>query len=556
VLILLLNKNTLLTCLGAFLLLLRHYGIKLIPGRPRALNAQGLEAQSNGIVMETIVKWMNDNSSTFWHMGLTEVANQINGLIDMTRLRTPFEPAFRRKMPIVCLTTKERRETEGVTSEDGELITEESLSKELEEEKDEDLLAGFRELSGYLNIRTPALQDLAGEKQPAVQPSQQPKPPVSPPKVLPPTPRVSRVVPLHTASDMLTPQNAQKASSIKITPVPAYAPLPRATAPEQLNQDEPQAVIIRSKAFGRTAELAIQYPAGRPIAYAQLAPASMGFHNHTIPPANILLFFESIVETELSLPIPGGQLDYTDPDCEAINISGLLKGHIFHWEKVLVSPHIIQPSQESLHTSDSSASQSVSGEDKVTKQRNTNNNQAGPKRVTRFSKNEVIEQFAVGDVVALKLPKGSRASTDMRRVFGRVLSIAYDNHYIIQTEWGIVGRVLLAIELIRVAKSVANGIKVHGPNVELSLTEVAKHASIAERESISCKCAGVCSTKRCRCFKEGRKCSVYCHEFADQNCGILAGLALQGELALEENPTKKGGTKRQRANTTGKVVKR
>jgi hypothetical protein len=101
-------------------------------------------------------------------MGLTEVANQINGLIDITCLRIPFEPTFRRKMPIVCLTTKERRETEGVTSEDRELITKESLSKELEEEKDKDLLAGFEELSRYLNIRTPTLQDLAGEKQPAV----------------------------------------------------------------------------------------------------------------------------------------------------------------------------------------------------------------------------------------------------------------------------------------------------------------------------------------------------------------------------------------------------
>jgi len=59
-----------------------------------------------------------------------------------------------------------------VTSEDRELITEASLSKELEEEKDEELLAGFRELSRYLNIRTPISQELAREKQPGAQPSQ------------------------------------------------------------------------------------------------------------------------------------------------------------------------------------------------------------------------------------------------------------------------------------------------------------------------------------------------------------------------------------------------
>jgi hypothetical protein len=484
-------------------------------------------------------------------MGLAEGANNRNGGLEVARMRTAFEAAFTQKTPLVCLTTQERRETEGVTSEDGELITEGSLSKELEEEKDEELLAGFRELSGYLNIRAPALQNLAGEKQP--------NPPVSPPKVLPPTPRVSRVVPLPTASDMLALQTAQKTISIKTKPVLADAPLPPVIAPEQLDQDEPQTVIIRSKAFGSAAELATQYPAGRPIAYAQLAPASLRFHNHTIPPANMLLFFESIVKTELFSPIPGGQLDYTDPDCEAVNISGLPKGQVFHWEKVLVSPSGIQSSRAPLHTSDSSASQSVSAEDRVTKQRNSNNNQAGPRRVTRFSKNEVVEQFAMGDIVALRFPKGPRTSTDMRRVFGRVVSIPYENHYEIQTQWGIVGRVLPVIELMRVAKSVADEIKVHGPETELSLAEVAEaaeHASIAEGEFIFCKCAGVCDTKRCRCYKEGRKCSVYCHELADQNCGILAGLALQGGPALEGNSTQKRGTKRQRANTTGKVVKR
>jgi hypothetical protein len=555
VLILLLNKNISLTYLGAFLLLLRHYGIKLIPGRPRAFNTQGLEAQSDGIVMETIIQWMKDNDSTFWHMGLTEAANHINGLIDMTRLHTPFEAASRQKMPIIYLTTQERRETEGVTSEDGELITEESLSKELEEEKDEELLAGFRELSGYLNIRTPASQELAREKQPGAQPSQQPNPLVSPLKALLPTPRVSRVIPLSTASDVLTPQNAQDMSCIKTTPVPVYPPLPLVAIPKQLNPDEPQTAIIQSKPFRGKAELSIQYPAGRPIAYAQLAPASMRFHNHTIPPANILLFFESIIEPGLSSPIPGGQLDYTDPDCEAVNISGLLKGQVFHWEKALVSPLIIQPTQP-VHTSDSSASRSVSGEDKVTKQKNTNNNYAGLKRVTRLSKNEVMEQFAMGDIVALRLPKGTHTSTDIRRVFGRILSIAYDDHYMIQTEWGIVGRVLPAIELMRVAKPIADKIEVHGPETELSLIEVAKQASMADQESISCKCAGLCNTKRCKCFKEGRKCSVYCHESADQNCEILAGLAPQDEPDLEGNPTKKGRTKRQRVNTTGNAVKR
>jgi hypothetical protein len=51
-----------------------------------------------------------------------------------------------------------------VTSKDKELITKESLSKELKEEKDKELLTRFRELSKYLNIRTLILQELAREK--------------------------------------------------------------------------------------------------------------------------------------------------------------------------------------------------------------------------------------------------------------------------------------------------------------------------------------------------------------------------------------------------------
>ena len=46
-------------------------------------------------------------------------------------------------MPIIYLTTKKRCEIEGVTSKDRELIIKKSLSKELEEEKDKDLLAEF-----------------------------------------------------------------------------------------------------------------------------------------------------------------------------------------------------------------------------------------------------------------------------------------------------------------------------------------------------------------------------------------------------------------------------
>jgi hypothetical protein len=81
-------------------------------------------------------------------------------------------------------------------------------------------------------------------------------------------------------------------------------------------------------------------------------------------------------------------------------------------------------------------------------------------------------------------------------------------------------------ELIRVVKTIANKIKVYSPKTKLSLKKVAEYASSAKQAIIYCKCKGLCTTKRYRCFKEGKKCSVYCYDLAEHDCGFLASLAL------------------------------
>jgi hypothetical protein len=97
---------------------------------------------------------------------------------------------------------------------------------------------------------------------------------------------------------------------------------------------------------------------------------------------------------------------------------------------------------------------------------------------------------------------------------------------------------------------------VHGLKTKLSLKKVIEYASLADRVIISCKCKGLCVTKRYRCFKEGKKCSVHCHDLAKHDCGFLASLALHTKVTIKDNPVKKRGTKRLRANTIGKVVKK
>ena len=68
---------------------------------------------------------------------------------------------------------------------------------------------------------------------------------------------------------------------------------------------------------------------------------------------------------------------------------------------------------------------------------------------------------------------------------------------------------------MRVIKLVINKIKVHSPKTKLSLIKVTKQASIANQESISCKCASLYNTKRYKYFKEGRKCFIYYYELVD-----------------------------------------
>ena len=109
---------------------------------------------------------------------------------------------------------------------------------------------------------------------------------------------------------------------------------------------------------------------------------------------------------------------------------------------------------------------------------------------------------------------------------------------------------------MRVVKTVADQIEIHGPKMKLSLKKVAKYTSSADRVIISCKYKGACATKRCRCFKEGKRCSVHCHDSAKHDYGFLASLALCTKLAMKDNPAKKRGAKRLRANTGGKVVEK
>lgn len=156
-------------------------------------------------------------------------------------------------------------------------------------------------------------------------------------------------------------------------------------------------------------------------------------------------------------------------------------------------------------------------------------------------------------------PRRTASKNTPRESTKEVLGVPQQDRYEIQTQYGVINRLLPTKELQRVATLLASGIDVQGPKTKIALSAVAKQVSTSERVIISCKYKGRCYNKRCNCFKNQVKCSVYCHDDTEHDCGYLASLALRTEAALvakdRGDEGKREGLrkarKRARANTAG-----
>lgn len=174
---------------------------------------------------------------------------------------------------------------------------------------------------------------------------------------------------------------------------------------------------------------------------------------------------------------------------------------------------------------------------------------ARAKMVQKYSKRHDIQHFEIGDIVSIKVPREDRTATDNRRLFGRVLEEPYSHRYKILTYSGIIKRLLPTKGLGVVDKALWSDISIPESIKEITLGFAAREASTSARVGVSCQCKGPCNTRRCRCYKEDKECSVHCHR-DEHNCGNLSGLATRTELALAERPRRK----RARADTVGNLV--
>ena len=71
----------------------------------------------------------------------------------------------------------------------------------------------------------------------------------------------------------------------------------------------------------------------------------------------------------------------------------------------------------------------------------------------------------------------------------------------------------------------------------LTLANAACQASTTTLVSVSCTCKKSCSNRRCGCFKNDLKCSIYCHTkvSTDHDCGNLSALAEWTQVGLLED---------------------
>jgi len=63
---------------GVLLILLKKYGIKIINGRPRHPQTQGLVEQANGVIKVKLCCWLADHEGQGWSDGVPDIALVMN----------------------------------------------------------------------------------------------------------------------------------------------------------------------------------------------------------------------------------------------------------------------------------------------------------------------------------------------------------------------------------------------------------------------------------------------------------------------------------------------
>lgn len=180
---------------------------------------------------------------------------------------------------------------------------------------------------------------------------------------------------------------------------------------------------------------------------------------------------------------------------------------------------------------------------------------ANERAVRQYGKQRLVKVFEIDDKVSVAVLALDRASTDDKRIFGRIIRIVGDM-YGIQTRYGILDRLHPTSELMPLPDIIDLGIPDPAPTKKISLRYVSAQESTTAVTPVHCRCKDQktwCATRRCACIKGGVKCSVACHggksgKDNDINCPNIAAptMRTQKELRLRENDSQEESSKRPR----------
>ena len=157
-------------------------------------------------------------------------------------------------------------------------------------------------------------------------------------------------------------------------------------------------------------------------------------------------------------------------------------------------------------------------EDIVNREIHARKNNAHARSIIRkYNKHHHVQSFVVGQYVTANISCLDRAATDNKRILCRIVDIAGSKEqpgYKLRCLYGLLKGLhptsALAAASTAIQQSQGNYISINKTGNGITLAHAASQASASSKVGVSCNCKKGCGTRRCRCYKNDLKCSIYC----------------------------------------------
>ena len=121
-----------------------------------------------------------------------------------------------------------------------------------------------------------------------------------------------------------------------------------------------------------------------------------------------------------------------------------------------------------------------------------------------------VDNFSVGDIIRINIPKVDRVKLGKNFLHCKVLSITDSGKYRIGCSSGRINVCYNAADMERVSAEFPELDEI--PDQIVSLTEAVRQERVTQSEEVNrCQCKSSCSTRRCSCKRMDTECSQQCH---------------------------------------------